>query len=326
MLRLTANKSKITSLFRKRADKMNFTALLSKMVLFIILLLIGYFASRRGFLSRDFARSASWLLLNVFLVASILNSVLGERPPLAGGELWMVLLFMTLLMVLCYVIGAICARFDRDSTSVQTFLLIAVMNNLYVGMPVAQALCGNEAVFYFGLSCIPFNILLYTWGMWALRRGKGEKGIRLKEMISAPLISALLSLLIFITDIRVPKLVSDLLGSVSAATIPISMLVIGATLGSVRLSEAFSKKKLYMINLVRLIISPLLIWVLFRPFISNQTLLICAVVIAACPSGVLSTPLSIQFGYDPEYPSECIMLSTALSMVTLPALIWILFS
>lgn len=305
---------------------MNFSALLSKMVLFIVLLLIGYFASRKGFLSRDFSKSASWLLLNVFLVASIVNSVLGERPSLSGKELWMVLLFMTVLMVLCYLMGAICAHFDRDKTSVQTFLLIGVMNSLYVGLPVAQALCGSEGVFYIGLSCIPFNILLYTWGMWALRHGKGEKGIKLKEMISAPLISSLLSLLIFVLDIRVPKMVSEMLSSVAAATIPISMLVIGATLGSVSLSEAFSKKKLYMINLVRLIVAPLLIYFLFRPFTSNQTLLVSAVIVAACPCGVLSTPMSIQYGYDPEYTSECIMLSTALSMVTLPTLIWMLFS
>ena len=304
---------------------MNFTALLSKMILFIILLLIGYFASRKGFLSKDFSKSASWLLLNVFLVASILNSVLGERPTLPGNELWIALLLMTVLMVLCYLLGMIFARFDHGKTSVQTFLLIGVMNSLYVGMPVAQALCGSEGVFYLGLSCIPFNILLYTWGMWALRRGKGEKGIRLKEMISAPLISALLSMLIFVFDIRVPKMVSEMLGSIASATIPISMLVIGATLGSVRLSEAFSKKKLYMINLVRLIVAPLLVWVLFRQFTSNQILLVSSVIVAACPCGVLSTPLSIQYGYDPEYTSECIMVSTALSMVTLPALVWLLF-
>ncbi len=297
------------------------------MVLFIILLLIGYFASRKGFLSKDFSKSASWLLLNVFLVASILNSVLGERPSLLTGELWMALLFMTVLMVLCYLLGMIFSRFDHDDkTSVQTFLLISVVNSLYVGMPVAQALCGSEGVFYVGLSSVPFNILLYTWGMWALRHGKGKKGIRLREMISAPLISALLSLLIFVIDLHVPKIVSDLLSSVASATVPISMLVIGATLGNVSLSEAFSKKKLYLINLVRLIVAPLLIYFLFRPFTVNQPLLVSLVIVAACPCGVLSTPLSIQYGYDPEYPSECIMLSTALSMITLPALVWIFFS
>ena len=305
---------------------MNFTALLSKMVLFIILLLIGYFASRKGFLSKDFSKSASWLLLNVFLVASILNSVLGERPSLPNNELWMALLFMTVVMVLCYVLGMIFSRFDHDQTAVQTFLLISVVNSLYVGMPVAQALCGSEGVFYVGLSSVPFNILLYTWGMLALRHGKGKKGIRLKEMISAPLISALLSLLIFVIDLHVPKIVSDLLGSVASATVPISMLVIGATLGNVSLSEAFSKKKLYLINLVRLIVAPLLTFFLLRLFTENKPLLVSLVIVAACPCGVLSTPLSIQYGYDPEYPSECIMLSTALSMITLPALVWIFFS
>ena len=305
---------------------MNLTALLTKMVLFIILLLTGYLSARKGFLSRDFSKSASWLLLNVFLVASIINSVIGERPALPDNELWKALFFMTILMVLCYLMGMICARFDKGKTAAQTVLLVGVMNNLYVGMPVAQALCGNEGVFYMGLSCIPFNVLLYTWGVWVLRRGKGEKGIQLKEIISAPLISAFLALFIFITDIQLPGIVSELFGTISAGTIPISMLVIGATLGNVSLKEAFSKKKLYLLNLVRLVAAPLLIYALFRPFISDQTLLMCTVIVAACPSGVLSTPLSIQYGYDPEYPSESIMLSTVLSMVTIPVLMGLLFS
>ena len=148
----------------------------------------------------------------------------------------MALLFMTVVMVLCYVLGMIFSRFDHDQTAVQTFLLISVVNSLYVGMPVAQALCGSEGVFYVGLSSVPFNILLYTWGMWALRHGKGKKGM--------------LSLLIFVIDLHVPKIVSDLLGSVASATVPISMLVIGATLGNVSLSEAFSKKKIYLILLL----------------------------------------------------------------------------
>ena len=155
--------------------------------------------------------------------------------------------------------------------------------------------------------------------------GKGEKGISIKEIISAPLIAALLALVIFVTEIRVPSVIAELFGTVSAGTIPISMLVIGATLGNVSLKEAFLQKKLYLINIIRLIAAPLLIYVLFKPFISNEILLMCAVIIAACPSGVVSTPLSIQYGYDPEYTSESIMLSTVLSMITIPGLMWLLF-
>ena len=54
-------------------------------------------------------------------------------------------------------------------------------------------------------------------------------------------------------------------------------------------------------------------------------LLLSLFVILACPSGAVNTPLSIQYGYDPTYSSEVIMVTTALSMVTLPLLIYILF-
>ena len=103
------------------------------------------------------------------------------------------------------------------------------------------------------------------------------------------------------------------------------MIVIGATLGPVDLREAFSHKKIYILSLVRLVLTPLLGYFLLKPFVHNDVLLLSLFVILACPSGAVNTPLSIQYGYDPTYSSEVIMVTTALSMVTLPLLIYILF-
>ena len=304
---------------------MDFSALFIKMVIFAVLLVIGYVAARRGFLSREFAKSASWLLVNVFMVASIVNSVLGGRPQIPANELWFAFLILIVMMVLVYAVATVCKFFDHSENAPQTLILMAALNNLFVGLPIVQTLCGSEAVFYIGLSCIPYNILLYSYGVWNLKKGKGKKGIRLRDIVSACLISAVLALVIFIFEIPMPRLVTDLFSTVSAATVPVSMLVIGATLGPVSLKDAFSKPKMLILSLVRLVVTPLLFYFLFRPFVSNQVLMITIFVIAACPSGTINTPLSIQYGYDPTYSSELIMVTTALSMVTLPALLYLLF-
>ena len=304
---------------------MDFSALLIKMIIFTILLAIGYGAARKGVLSREFAKSASWLLINVFLVASIVNAVLGARPDITKGELWLSLLIVIVMMVIIYAIATLCMKFDRSDEAPLTLILMAALNNLFIGIPVVQALSGSEAVFYIGLTNIPYNIFLYSYGAWYLKKGRGEKGINLRNIISPSLLAAVVSFIIFVFDIRVPRLVTELFSTVSSATVPLSMIVIGATLGPVRLKDAFSKPKLFLLSFIRLIVTPLLIFFLFRPFVSNEVLLLAIVVTAACPSGAVNTPLSIQYGYDPTYPSEMIMVSTVLSMVTLPLLLYALF-
>ena len=133
------------------------------------------------------------------------------------------------------------------------------------------------------------------------------------------------ALVVFVFHICLPKAVTEFFSTVSAGTVPVSMLVIGATLGPVRLTEAFLNKKLWLFSLIRLILTPVAIYFLLRLFVSNEVLLLSAVVIAACPTGTVCTPVSIQYGYDPKYSSEFIMLTTVLSMVTLPLLLRVLF-
>ncbi len=304
---------------------MDFSGLMIKMVIFAVLLVIGYAGARKGFLTREFSKSASWLLVNVFLVASIINSVLGDRPDLPQKSIWTALILLFLLFIAMYVTATVCAHFDDRKTAPLTLILMTAVNNLFVGLPIVQTLCGSEAVFYMGLSCVPYNIFLYSYGVWHLKKGKGMSGVRIRDILSMSLAAAVLSLIIFLLDIRLPRVVTELFGTTASATVPLSMIVIGATLGPVRLRDAFSKKKLYLVSLIRLVLFPLLTYAVLRPFVTNDVLLLSLTVIAGCPAGAVNTPLAIQYGYDPEYPSECVMVTTVLSMFTLPALIYFLF-
>lgn len=303
---------------------MDFSLLFIKMVIFAVLLMTGYVAARKGFLAPDFAKSASWLLMHVFLVASIIHAVLGERPTLSGKELWFTLLLLTGSFVLFYLFGTIFSKFSKSDTAPMVITLFGAMNNMFVGLPVIQTVFGNEAAFYMALSNVPFNLILYTYGAWHLNRGKGMKGIQWKKMISFPLVASVLALLIFVLDWRAPRLVTEFFSTVSAATVPVSMLIIGATLGPVSLKDAFRGKGMYLFCLVKLVVFPVVVYFLLRGFVHNPVLLISCVVLAGCPSGAVNTPLAIQYEYDAEYVSQMILVTTACSIVTLPAILYFL--
>lgn len=303
---------------------MDFSGLIIKMVIFAVLLATGYFMARKKILGAEFNRGASSLLINVFITASIINSVIGGRPEIKDGV--SVFLITTLSIVITYLGSFVFWLFIRkEKNAAQTEMMLNATNTLFVGIPVVQALCGSEAVFYIGMSCIPYNILLYSYMAWKMKKEQGQDDFSLKSLISVPLIAAALSLLIYVINPPVPKMVAELFSTVSAATVPVSMIVIGSSLGRVNPAKAFTEPRNYTISLERLIIVPLVTFFITRLLTDNEVLILACTVTAGVPVGAVATPLSIENGYDPEYCAKATMVSTVLCMITIPILLKILF-
>ena len=305
---------------------MDLSALLTKMVIFVVLMVIGYIGARTKLLNGEFTKAASKLTLNVFMSATIINSVIANPPELSGGELAEVMLACFVSIGLGYLLSALMVRllpFNRERKPLME-LLISVTNTMFIGVPVAEPVFGSQAVFYIAMSCIPFNVLLYTYGVWRMNQSGERVKLHLKDMVCVPLIATVAALLIFVLDIPVPAVAKELCSTLSAATMPMSMLVIGSSLGRVSLLDAFKEKSLYFVSLVRLVLVPLLTLPVLRLITADPVLLGAMVIIAGCPSGIVVTVLAIQYGRDAEYTSKGILLNTVLSMVTLPALVYFL--
>ena len=305
---------------------MDLSALLTKMVIFVVLMVIGYIGARTKLLNGEFTKAASKLTLNVFMSATIINSVIANPPQLSGGELAEVMLACCVSIGLGYLLSALMVRllpFNRERKPLME-LLISVTNTMFIGVPVAEPVFGSQAVFYIAMSCIPFNVLLYTYGVWRMNQSGERVKLHLKDMVCVPLIATVAALLIFVLDIPAPAVAKELCSTLSAATMPMSMLVIGSSLGRVSLLDAFKEKSLYFVSLVRLVLVPLLTLPVLRLITADPVLLGAMVIIAGCPSGIVVTVLAIQYGRDAEYTSKGILLNTVLSMVTLPALVYLL--
>ena len=187
-----------------------------------------------------------------------------------------------------------------------------------------EELFGSEAVFFCSLSCIPFNIILYTYGVYRLRGSGSKVTIRLKDIFTIPLLATFVALGIFILHPPVPEVLRELTSSTAAATMPLSMIVIGSSLGSVGLLYAFRNWKLYIMCLIRLLICPLLVWLLTGLVTQDIVLRVTSTIIAASPSGVVVSVLAIQYDRDAVFTSEGILLSTVFSMLTIPLVVYMI--
>ena len=301
------------------------TDLLQRLLIFVVLMLVGYVGARRRILGPDFARAAARLTLNVFMSATILQSVSTDPPDLSGGDLAYALLVGFLVLLLSYVVSALITRLlPLDKQRAPLFeLIVSVMNPMFIGIPIAEILLGPEGVLYIALSNVFFNLLIYTYGVWRLKSGDHSK-FRLKEVLSVPLFVTALSVVIFAFRIPIPKILNSLIGSLAPVTMPMSMVVIGATLGRVNLLDAFREKSLYLVAVLRLLLMPVLTWLMFQVLPADPTLRCSMLIMSACPSGIIVSILALQYGKDAEYCSKGILLDTALSMLTIPLMAWLL--
>lgn len=302
---------------------MEVSALLPKMLIFVVLMVVGYLCAKTNFAGKEFTRDASKMVINVFMTATIINSVLVSDARLSGKELAVVMLALSIAILVGWVLAAASCRIMGLGERAPLFeLLIAVVNNMFIALPVVEALFGSEAVFYCSLSCIPFNIILYTYGVYRLHGGGGA--VRLKDIFTVPLIATFVALLIFLVHPPVPPVVEELFGTMAAATMPLSMIVIGSSLGSVGLLDAFRNWKLYIMCFIRLLVCPLLVWLLTGLVTQDIVLRVTSTIIAASPSGVIVSVLAIQYDRDAVFTSEGILLSTVFSMLTIPLVIYII--
>lgn len=305
---------------------MSFSVLMQKMLIFVVLMVIGYICARTGYISKAFVSDASKITLNVFMVATIINSVAASDLALSSTELLTSIGVMSLTMLLLYASGSILSRtLPMQNEKRPVFdLLISVVNTMFMGLPVVSQVYGGLAVFYVSLSCLPFNLLLYSYGVYRLNSSDSGFKFRWKSILCPPLIATVISILLFLFRLSLPLAAKDLLYVMSNVTMPLSMFVVGASLGSVRLIDSFTDINSYVVAFFSLIVSPLLVWLILRGFVTDDILLKSAVILAGCPSGVVVTILSIQFGKDYVSSSKAILLSTVLSVATLPLVVYLL--
>ena len=304
---------------------MQMSALLTKMALFVIVILIGMVGARKQILTKDFNRGLSWLIVNIFIVAAIINSVVSmDASELTMGELGMILLISSVTYVVLYLLGALTVRLLRvdEGKAPQLELLMSAINNLFVTLPVVETVYGSKGAFIIALGCIPFNLLLFTYGIARLR-GKGGK-FHLRDILSTPLIATLAAVILFALRIPVPTPVRSILSSLAAATVPMSMLLVGSSLGNVDLRKALRDRSMLLLTAERFILAPLVVFLLMKLICSDEVLAGAMVLTAATPSAILVTALSLQTGRSGEYSSEGITVTTLLSMITIPLTVYLL--
>ncbi len=295
---------------------METTLILVRQILQMFLLAgLGYGLFRGGKISREGSRVLGNILIYLALPAVIVNSFLVERTgERLLGMLWSAAGAAALLLVSIFISRLF---FRRDPIAA---FAGAFSNPGFFGIPLIVASVGQGAVFYVACFVAFLNVGQWTYGVSILTGQPIRQGFEPKKLIKTPFIIAILAgLCLFFTQIRLPAVLSGCLSALAGLNTPLAMFTVGVYLAQTDVPGMIRKKKLYLLSGVRLMLIPLasiLLLTLAPDALRDmKTALLIAI---ACPVGSNVAVYAQLHGKDYGYAVQTVILSTLLSILTIP--------
>ena len=232
-------------------------------------------------------------------------------------------LFLVLLCIfsvsLCYFIGYI-RRWDRSTTSGFT-LASAFMNNGNYGTPLALLVFGTTGFQYAIILMVLQQLIMATVGIYIAARGSSttqENFSPLKEVVKVPIIyGALLGVLFNVLQIKIGEQMMTAVDMVSSAAIPTIMIVLGMQLAKISLKK-LEVRKLTAALVIKLAIAPIFAYFVALALPVDEMVKDIMVLMAAMPTAANTTMFALQFDAKPGFVSSSTLVSTLLTIITIP--------
>lgn len=189
-------------------------------------------------------------------------------------------------------------------------------------IPLVTAMLGEEWIIYASAFICVQQFFLWTHGQATL---SGERGVNWKKLfLNVNLISIVLGLLLMLLHIRLPGILMSAVNSMAGAIGPVSMIMLGMLLAEADLKAILTNRRVYLISLLRLIVTPLLLlFVLklagFTGWVADgKTILYITFMAMITPAATTITQLAQLHRNQPEYASAINVMTTLLCMATMP--------
>lgn len=294
----------------------------SVMITLFIIVILGYMLAKLRYMSVDFCRQLSAIVVDVTCPLLILSSVMGDTMPdrrLILPLLGVGVLTYVILTVVAYLVPRALTQKASDHGIIGFALMFA--NVGFIGYPIVASIFGHAAVFYAALLNMANTFFIFTVGV-DLIKGHDSSGQKhrfdFKVLFSPGLLAAYAAVVIVALKLHVSPLIARPVTMVGNITVPASLLVIGATMASLPLRDMLGNRLVYVVTALRLGAVPIVLYFLFRLMGVNALVNDINTVVIAMPVASFGTMFCMKYGRDVTLMTELTFLSTVASIFTIP--------
>ncbi|MFC4301877.1 AEC family transporter [Cohnella boryungensis] len=268
--------------------------------------------------------------LNFYLFSPAIMFELLYGTAISAKLFGQVLLFFVLFMLLQYALLEAVVRARRYEGGMRAAMRNSVLfyNSANYGIPINQlAFSGNPYTLSVQIIIMMMQSLIpNTYGIYSVNAHKADWRKIRRVIASMPVIYVIpLALLMRGLHVPLPEFAAISVGYLSDAFIGMALFTLGVQLGDMK---GFLTRKLALdvgiATALRLIAGPLLAWGVVLMLGLDSLMAAALIVSSAVPTSLSSVLLAVEFDNEKDFASQSVLVSTALSIVTVTVVIYLL--
>ena len=314
---------------------MGFTTIVDQIAFLGILTICGILAYRFKILNNSakevFHKLVFYITLPLLIITK-LSSLTFSNEILRNGLF--VILGTYLILFVQLIVGKLTAKlFKLERPQAVIHSLHTMLGNIvFLGFPLLDALFpGGEAILYAAIYQLAMNTVMWTYGVYILNPSSSEKGfMNLKKLANPNTIALSIGLLMMIFGIRLPLLLQLSLGGLGQTTLYLAMIYIGILLAQIKIRDMLNRLDVFTLSFNKLFLLPIIFIFFFRflmevlNFQMNNIAFSVLILEAAMPCMTILVLLAKQFGADDELAMKNFVVSTILSLISLPFILYLI--
>lgn len=297
--------------------------LIRQIIKLFLIMIMGFFLVKSRLLKAEDSKSLSIVTMFLVMPCVIINAFqVKYTEDIKDGLLLAFAAAILIHMVLIFVVKVLEKTFHLDAVE-KASVIYSNSGNLII--PLVVAIIGKEWVIYSSAFLSVQLILLWTHCRMIL---SGERKIDFKKiLLNVNMIALFIGIIIFITRISLPGIMTETMESVGSMVGPLAMLVSGMLIGNMDLKKIFSYKRIYLITFLKMIVTPVIVLILLKfsgmtSLLPNgKMILLISLLATITPSASTVTQMSQVYGNDAEYASVINVATTILCIITMPVIV-----
>ena len=300
---------------------MDFTGLFEMQGMLFTIMILGYIFRKAGMISDEGKSLLTDLVLYVTLPASIIKSFQIEFNHQILVSCIVVIVVAAGIQVGAWLLGMILYPGFPDER--KKVLQYAICSNAGIlGNPIAEGIFGSMGLLYASIYTIPQRTFMWSIGLTYFTQAPDMKTLIKKVSTHPCIVSVVIGMLIMVFQIPVPGFLSLTIKNIAGGNTFLAMSLVGTILAEVPFRSLPEKDTVYY-SFIRLFFIPFLVYLACHFAQVDSLVTGVSVVLSGMPSASVTAVLAAKYGKDEVFATKCVVLSTLLSMVTVP--LWCLF-
>lgn len=298
----------------------------NQMVILFFGIILGFVAVKAKVLDGAGCKVITSLVMNITLPCFIIASGLTTSQSVTGSQMFFYFVLSLVCYALAYLVGLILSRlplFKKKDRRLCSFMT-TFGNTGFMGLPLIGGLFGSEALFYATIFNLPFNFLVFSIGIYLVSADTGNTKLNPRMFFNPCLIASLIAIALYLLSVNVPDLAKSCLETAGSATVPLAMIITGASLAKESPKDVFTSPGLYVLTIAKILLVPIISFAVLSFFLVDPVLIKVGTVLMAMPVATNSTLLCLQYGGNDRLASRGVFLSTLLAIASIPALVFLI--